>query len=73
MPNDKSLQNFFTYYVIGFAFCLFKVDLDKSYRDIIVGLFLTFIYCNIVGIWTGLFGMFGQDLYFYIKRKLKKK
>lgn len=73
MSNDKSLFNFFRYYTIGFCICIFKVDINKDYKDIIVDLFLTFIYCNIVGIWTGVFSMFGQDLYFYLKGKLMKK
>lgn len=72
MPN-KSLTNFFKYYLMGFVVCALKVDVsDKKMAQILWELFISFMYCNIIGIWTGIAGMFGQDLYFYIKQKFSK-
>ena len=73
MPNEKTLETFFKYFAIGFILCLFKVNLDKGYKEIIVDLFFTFFYVSIVGVWSGVGAMFGYIISVYLKRKLKKK
>jgi len=72
MPNEKTLETFFKYFVIGFIFCLFRVDLTKNYVDVLVDLFVTFFYCMIVGVWGGLGAMFGHIISVIIRKKLKK-
>jgi len=70
---NKSLTNFFKYYIVGFVVCALKIDtVGKEMSDILWELFISFMYCNVIGIWTGMAGMFGQDLYFYLKKKYTK-
>ncbi len=73
MAHEKSLFNFFRYYTIGVIICAIRVNVEyENFPKMLWELFITFIYCNVIGIWGGLAAMFGQDLYFYLKTKIKK-
>jgi hypothetical protein len=69
MGTNKSLNTFFKYMLVGFVISSVKVDLSGvPLIKIVETLFFTFMYNFIVGIWVGLAGMFGIDLYAFIKK-----
>jgi hypothetical protein len=69
MGTNKSLNTFFKYMLVGFVISSVKVDLSGvPLIKIVETLFFTFMYNFIVGIWVGLAGMFGIDLYALIKK-----
>lgn len=69
MNGNRSLNNFFRYMMIGFAISSIKINLTGvPLLNIVETLFYTFMYNFVVGIWVGLAGMFGIDLYAFIKK-----
>jgi hypothetical protein len=69
MGSNQSLNTFFRYMAIGFAVSSVKVSLSGvPLINIVETLFYTFMYNFVVGIWVGLAGMFGTDLYTYLKK-----
>ena len=71
---NRSLFNFFKFQAIGFIICAFRVSIDvKDVTDFVWKMFVLFMVCNIISIWTGLASMFGADLYIYIKKNLKNE
>lgn len=55
--------------VVGFVISALKIDLiGVPLINIVETLFYTFMYNFICGIWVGLAGMFGIDLYAFIKK-----
>jgi membrane associated rhomboid family serine protease len=71
--QQDSLRTFFRYLVGGFVMAILTTHFeDKTPRQVLWDLFTRFMYCAIAGIWAALFGMFGTDLYFWLKKKLKR-
>jgi hypothetical protein len=69
MNGNKSLSTFFRYMCVGFIISSIKIDLSGvPLINIVETLFYTFMYNFVVGIWVGLAGMFGIDLYAFIKK-----
>jgi hypothetical protein len=69
MSDNRSLRTFFRYMAIGFVVSSVKVSLSGvPLINIVETLFYTFMYNFVVGIWVGLAGMFGIDLYTYLKK-----
>lgn len=74
MQDNNSLHKFFKVQAIGFVICSIRVSVNvDNLEQFLWNLFLLFMLCNIISIWTGLANMFGGDLYLYIKKNLKNE
>ena len=74
MQKDRSLITFFRYLIVGFLISSVKNTYTAmDIFEVINTMFLSFLFNFIVGIWTGLAGLFGTELYFYIKKNLKNE
>ena len=73
IEKDKSVSIFLRCIIIGFILSSIKVDiLGQPAMVILNDIFMVFMYNFICGILFGLSSMFGYDLYFGIKKSLKK-
>ncbi len=69
---NKSLNNYFKAQSVAFVILCCRQDLKGvTPIQIVENLATTFCYIYIVSIWLGLASMFTQDLYLYLKKKLK--
>ena len=69
MEKKNSLVIFFRYMIAGFLFSSLKADVTRmTPLEVIISLFLAFWYNVTVGIFFGLAGLMGNEIYFYIKK-----
>lgn len=72
--KHNSLNNFFRYFLLCFLASCVTTDIKGlTLLEIVNTLFLTFIYRTLIGIWVGLAGMFGIDIYLYLKKNTKNE
>ena len=75
MRNAKSslkvfFSTFMTYFFIAIWITNFK---GKTNQEIFKEIYLRILAVSIAGIFSGIFVMLGQDLYIYLREKIKKK
>jgi len=73
-PERNSLVVFFRYLIIGFLVSSFKNNIiGIPPLQVLNNLFLSFLYNFIIGIWVGLAALFGNELFFYIKKNVRNE
>lgn len=74
MKQKDPLIMFFFYFVLGFLISALNMSIEgKAPTELVKDLFLRFMYNYTVGVSTGISGMFGSSLYFWIKKNLKNE
>ncbi len=74
MEKKNSLIIFFRCLIVGFLFSSIKTDVrGMSPLEIVGSLFFAFWYNFTVGIFFGLAGLMGNEIYFYIKKNLNNE
>jgi len=71
--HNKSLKLFFIYLIVGFLVSSAKTDIQgKTPFEVLNALMTVFMFNFIVGIWSGLAALFGNDIYHIVKNIVKK-
>jgi len=68
----NSIHSFFACFAIGFLVSSFKINLyHVPNAQIIEALYTTILYNFVIGIFSGISGLFMVDFYYYLKQKRK--